>query len=216
MQTTHLDIPKMARKCPVVSSILVSTSPGYGIFDLIVSRHHMKNQIRHFTYSWFVKSGIISIILFMLSCSQSPEKNKQQVVKDQVSKHPNIKKPPSSFDDTMIISRASAVFYNPDSLQMDKIKSVNEKNVYETITHDCYYQMQNARNVIRQYWPQIRIVEVIKTRWLEFVKADNSKIYIDLNTKNDICGLFLYDPQKDPELVDMPNIDTFLGFYFKK
>ncbi len=125
-----------------------------------------------------------------------------------------IKKPPSSFGDTVIIDGESAVFYNPDSLQMERIKSVNEKRVYATITHDCYYMMQNARNVIRQYWPRIRIVEVIKARYLLFVKKDKSKICIDLNAKNNICGLFLFDPKKDPELVDMPNIDTFLEFYF--
>jgi len=216
MQTTHSDTLKMVRKCPVVNSILASTSPDYGIFDWMVGGYHMKNQIRLFTHPSLVKSGIIGITLFMSYCSQSPEKNNKQVEKDQASKHPNIKKPPSSFDDTTIINQASAVFYNSDSQQMEKIKSVNEKRIYETITHDCYYQMQNARNVIRQYWPQIRMVEVIKARYLEFVKADKSKIYIDLNAKNDICGLFLFDPKKDPELVDMPNIDTFLGFYFGK
>jgi len=26
--------------------------------------------------------------------------------------------------------------------------------------------------------------------------------------------LFLFDPKKEPEFVDMPNVDTFLGFYF--
>ena len=81
-----------------------------------------------------------------------------------------IKKPPSSFGDTVVVDRESAVFYNPDSLQMERIKSVNEKRVYATITHDCYYMMQNARNVIRQYWPRIRIVEVVKARYLLFVK----------------------------------------------
>lgn len=176
----------------------------------------MNDLIRHFTYRSAVTSGIVSIILLVFSCSQSPEKNNKQVEKVQVSKFRNIKKPPSSFNDTIIVSRKSAVFYNPDSLQMEKIKSVNEKMIFATITHDCYYQMQNARNVIRQYWPHIRIIEVIKARYLLFVKADNSKIYIDLNAKNDICGLFLFDPKKNPEIVDMPNIDTFLGFYFGK
>ncbi len=37
---------------------------------------------------------------------------------------------------------------------------------------------------------------------------------IDLNAKNNICGLYLFDTKKDPEPVDMPNVDTFLGFYF--
>jgi hypothetical protein len=163
-----------------------------------------------------VRSGMILFIVFSFSCSQSSEKNKKQEGKNQVSKPVVIKKPSSSFDDTVIINSRAAVFYNPDSLQLTKIKSANETNVYATITHDCYYQMQNARNVIRQYWPQVRVVEVIKARFLQFVKKDKSKIYIDLNAKNDICGLFLFDPEKEPELADMPNIDTSLGFYFGK
>jgi len=168
------------------------------------------------SYSTVLRFGMVMIIVFSVSCSQSAEKNRKQSGKDQASKPPVIKKPPSSFDDTVIINGPSAVFYNPDSLQLTKIKSVNETNVYATITHDCFYQMQNARNVIRQYWPQVRVVEVIKARFLQFVKKDKSKIYIDLNAKNDICGLFLFDPAKEPELADMPNIDTFLGFYFGK
>ncbi|HET7001633.1 MAG TPA: hypothetical protein VFI33_10000 [Puia sp.] len=163
-----------------------------------------------------VRSAIIMIVMFSFSCSQLPEKNSKQIEKDQASKPPNIKKPPSSFEDTVVINCRAAVFYNPDSLQLNKIKSVNETNVYATITHDCYYQMQNARNVIRKYWPQIQVVEVTKARFLLFVKKDKSKIYIDLNAKNDICGSFLFDPEKDPELADMTNIDTFLGFYFGK
>ena len=47
-------------------------------------------------------------------------------------------------------------------------------------------------------------------------KSNKSKVSIDLNDKNDICGLFLFDGKKDPALVDMPNIDTQLGFYFSK
>lgn len=167
-------------------------------------------------FSSVMRTGVIIIIVLSFSCTQSSEKNGKQVGKDQVSKPPIIKKPSSSFGDTVIINSPSAVFYNPDTMQLKNIKSVNEPNVYATIMHDCFYQMQNARNVIRQYWPRIRVVEVIKARYLMFVKKDNSKIYIDLNAKNDICGLFLFDPEKDPELADMPNIDTFLGFYFRK
>jgi hypothetical protein len=161
-----------------------------------------------------IKSGMMAFILFACSCSQSPEKNNQQVKKDPTPKPPIVKKPPSSFNDTVFIDRKSAVFYNPDSLQLQKIKSVNEERVYATITHDCFYMMQNARNVIKQYWPHIKIVEAIKARYLLFVKNDKSRICIDLDTKNDICGLYLFDPKKNPELANMPNINTSMGFYF--
>jgi hypothetical protein len=162
----------------------------------------------------FVRPGIVAFIFLVCSCSQSSEKNNQPVEKDQAPKSLIIKKPPSSFNDTVVIDRESAVFYNPDSLQLEKIKSVNENRVYATTTHDCFYMMKNARNVIRQFWPHIRIVEVVKARYLLFVRKDKNKICIDLNSKNNICGLFLFDPKKNPELADMPNINTSLGFYF--
>jgi hypothetical protein len=159
---------------------------------------------------------MVALVLMACSCSQSSEKNNSQVKKDQAPKPNLVKKPPSSFEDTVVIDRESAVFYSPDSGQMKKIKSVNEKGVYETMTHDCYYMMQNARNVIREHWPRIRIVEVIRARYLLFIKKNKSRICLDLNAKNNICGLFLFDLKKDPEPVDMPNVDTFLGFYFGK
>jgi hypothetical protein len=174
----------------------------------------MKVKIRYHPNWSVLKFGMMAIILLTNSCSQSSEKNKKQRKESQIPRPPLIKKPPSSFADTIFINSASAVFYNPDSLQLENIKLVNEKNVYATITHDCYYMMQNARNVIRQQWPRIRIVEAINARYLLFVKKDHSKICIDLNTRNNICGLFLFDPKKNPEVVDMPNINTAMGFYF--
>jgi hypothetical protein len=158
----------------------------------------------------------ITILLLTWSCSEISEKNNQHAEESAKAKPPIIKKPASSFNDTIIIHARSAVFYSPDSLQMDKIKAVNEKAIFDMITHDCHYQMQNARIELKKYWPQIHVVEVSKGRYLLFVKANESKICIDLNNKNDICGLFLFDGKKDPVLVDMPNIDTELGFYFSK
>jgi len=99
---------------------------------------------------------------------------------------------------------------------MGKIKSVNTKVIFDMLTHNCHYQMENAHIVIKRYWPQIKIVEVSRFRYLLFEKTNKSKVCIDLNDKNDICGLFLFDGKKDPVLVDMPNIDTQLGFYFSK
>jgi hypothetical protein len=135
----------------------------------------MNTKIRYCPEWSVIIPGMMFIVLLACSCSRSPEKNSREIKNDQVSKPHIIKKPPSSFGDTVIINGQSAVFYNPDSLQMVRIKSVNEERVYATQTHDCYYMMQNARNVIRRYWPRIRIVEVTKARWLLFVKKDKVK-----------------------------------------
>ena len=127
-----------------------------------------------------------------------------------------ISKPPSSYTDSLIITPESAVLYNSDPLQLEKIKAINKEMVFESMVHDCFYQMKNARMVLKKYWPQLKIIDTSKARYLVFIKADKSKTYIDLDTKNDMCGLFLFDGKKDPILIDMTNIDTELRFYFNE
>lgn len=165
---------------------------------------------------------LIHIIIFILldvciiACSgDTADKGSDEQNKNAPGIAPAIK-PFSSFGDTLIINAPSAVFFKPDSLQLEKIRSVNKKMVFESMTHDCFYQMRNARSVLKKYWPQVRIIETSKARYLLFIKVDKSKTGIDLNFKGDICGIFLFDPEKEPELIDMMNIDTALGFYFKK
>ncbi len=164
----------------------------------------------------FAMHGMMALLLLIGSCSEGYKKNTSQAEISPKAKSLIVKKPVSSFNDTIAIQAKSAVFYIPDSMQMGKIKSVNEKPIFDMLTHNCHYQMENARMVIRRYWPQIKIIEVSSFRYLLFEKTNKSKVYIDLNDKNDVCGLFLFDGKKDPVLVDMPNIDTQLGFYFSK
>lgn len=158
----------------------------------------------------------MALLLFTGSCSEGYKENTRQAEISPKTKTLIIKKPGSTFYDTMMIKANSAVFYSPDSLQMKKIKTVNEKVTFDLLTHNCHYQMENARIVIKKYWPQIKIIETSNFRYLLFEKANKSKVCLDLNDKNDICGLFLFDGKKDPVLVDMPNVDTQLGFYFSK
>lgn len=161
-------------------------------------------------------SGLLLSLIYvsMLSCSQPAKKNIPEAITPEHMDSIR-RKPPSSFSDTLTIHYPSAVFYNPDSLQLLKIKEKTAKNEYETDIHNCFYQMRNARIVLKKYWPQIHIIETSKNRYLLFVKADKSKIFIDLDNKGDMCGLLLFDGKKEPELADMMNIETAMRFYFR-
>jgi len=174
----------------------------------------MKSKPTYYIFSVF--SFLIFIGMITWSCTDVAKENQMPKDKVVIPKPAIIKKPGSSYNDTLIVHGKAAVFYSPDSLQVQKIKQVNVSDVYATITHDCYYQMQNALLVIKKYWPKVKTIQNSKARYLLFLKADKTKICIDLDKKNDICGLFLFDGKQDPVLVDMPNIDTALGFYFKK
>lgn len=160
---------------------------------------------------------LIFVLAYLYGCinTESSKKNNNSE-KPATSSAVQYKKPSSSFSDTLVINKISAVFYNPDSLQLNKIQAITKKELYETDVHNCFYLMRNARMVLKKYWPHIHIIETSEYRYLLFIKADNSRTCIDLDTKEDMCGIFLFDRRKEPELIDMMNIDTALGFYFKE
>ena len=159
---------------------------------------------------------MVMVLFFACSHPGTSKKGDRQEQSKPVTTSVIYKKPPSSYGDTLIITGESAVFYNPDSLQREKIKELTRKNEYETDEHNCFYLMRNARMVLKKYWPRIHIIETSANRYLLFVKAGKNKTCVDLNSKGDMCGIFLFDGKKEPELADMMNIETALGFYFAK
>ena len=159
---------------------------------------------------------LIAFLLTACSGTGSPQKNNTGEKKVPQPSPELYKKPPTGFNDTLVINGLSAVFFNPDSLQQEKIKAIRKKEDYETEEHYCLYQMRNALVLLKKSWPQIHIVETSRTRYLLFIKSGKNKTCIDLNNKSDMCGIFLFDSVQDPELCDMMNFDTALRFYFKK
>ena len=173
----------------------------------------MKNKQIDNSRRSFLFLAMITIVL--VSCSNSVRHNKAGTVNDE-DKNTMLRKPPATFTDTIIIDFPAAVFYNPDSLQLEKIKAITDIMIFESMVHDCYYQMRNCRIVLKQNYPHIKIVEVKNARYLLFEKSGGEKEYIDLDTQNDPCGIFLFDGNKKARLADMMNIETELGFYFSE
>lgn len=124
-------------------------------------------------------------------------------------------KPPSTTQDTLKISTAAAVFYSPDSLQLEKIKEQTDHRIFSGSEHEYFYMMRNARMVIKKTWPNLKIVECTHDRYILFIKKDSSKEYIDLNKYDDRYGLFIFDGKKSPMPVDAMNIETQASFYLK-
>lgn len=162
-------------------------------------------------------SFFIFIILFILSdsCAHSPQNIKADAAKE-IEKEIIRLKPPSSFTDSITIHFPAAVFYNPDSLQLQQIKLVTDSVIFESTMHEFFYQQRNAHIVLKKYYPQLKIYEVKHARYLLFKKEGGKTETIDLNQKNDACGLFVFDGHKEPLAIDMTNADSQLGFYFSK
>lgn len=167
------------------------------------------------------KSTIIKLSVIVLAAGTSfactfTTDHKNDTVRETDAIAKPVSKPPSSFTDTLSINSVAAVFYTPDSIQLEKIKAANKKEIFESMSHEYFFQMNNARLLIKRDWPKIKIIECSKFRYLLFIKKNGTKTCIDLNTKNDMSGIILFDGQQSPEFADMMNIDSDLGFYFKK
>lgn len=158
---------------------------------------------------------IVSVLLLTASCgSNSSTDDKEK--NTSTSKQQVHTKPPSTFNDTKQIDFPAAVFYFPDSLQLEKIKELTESTIFDAAMHEYFFQMKNAQKSITRDWPQLKIVEAKNVRFILFHGKDDDFTNIDLNTKNDSHGLILFQPGKKPHFADMMNIDTELGYYFKK
>ena len=157
---------------------------------------------------------IVSVVSLTASCGSNPAQDKEK--KTSLSERQLLTKPPSSFQDTMQIDFPAAVFYIPDSLQLEKIKELTDSAIFEAAMHEYFFQMRNVRMSTKRDWPLLKIIEAKNVRYLLFHGKGNDSMYIDLNTRNDSHGLFLFQPGKKPHYTDMMNIDTELGYYFKK
>jgi hypothetical protein len=151
----------------------------------------------------------LTVILF--ACKQI-NGNRDEAQKAD-NKHAHVPKPPSSFEDTIRINTAAAVFFQPDSLQLQKIKEVTSEPVFKSSMHEYTYQAKNAHNFLKAYWPHLKIIDARNIRYLLFYKKDSGKITIDLN-KQDPCGMFVFDRTKAPLLIDMMNVETQVPNYY--
>ncbi len=163
------------------------------------------------------KNDLIFIFLVLFfSCHGSPKteadtNSNLAVVKDTVKT-----KPPSYLTDTLYIQKQGVVFFLPDSNQMDRIKAVTEAWVFDGTMHECYYQIRNSKIVMNANWKDLQIYEAYKYRYLLFIKSNTQEKLIDLNKINDPCGAFAFNLIKDPEYLDMTNIEQGIYYYFKK
>ena len=153
-------------------------------------------------------------VITAVACVNSTGKNETTLTRPIASPKKKTK-PPASFSDTLTIGSKSAVFYYPDSLQLEKLKSILDTSVFEAITHEYFYQFRYLHTVLKKYWPQVKIVEARNVRYLLFIKANGSAEIIDLDTKDDPYGLFVFDTRKKPDQLELTNVESEIGFYFK-
>jgi hypothetical protein len=151
--------------------------------------------------------------ILAFSCAQpaTPDATKNNM-EAQVQKKT---KPGATYQDTLVIPPVSVVFYEPDSIQLDKIRTANDPSVFSAAMHEFEFQIRNARHFLKTYKPRLRILEARNVRYLQFIGGEHTMV-IDLDTRNDACGMYLFDGRQPPHPADMMNVETEVPGYFQQ
>ena len=165
--------------------------------------------------SYFLKNILNSLILLLLlaKCSEPGKKNNHPS-SDKSSGTIRLK-PGASFQDTMVIRETCVLFYEPDSLQKEKIRAISEPAIFQGSTHEFFFQQKTAHAFLKKYWPEVRIINAKNVRYLLFIRKNKSTELIDLDKLGDSYGMIAFSPTKKPQQLDMTNIETQIPDYFK-
>jgi hypothetical protein len=169
----------------------------------------METGIKHMVW--------LALALLMMGGFPSASLQESAVIADSNTPVPLnvIVKPHASFNNRIVIQPLTAVFYQPDSLQLIRLAQVMDAKAFKAMMHDYKYQFRYAKAFLEKEQNNVRIITTDKARFLEFCFNNHNTELIDLD-KYESCGLFLFDGIQRPILADMTNIETIAGFYFSE
>ncbi len=93
------------------------------------------------------------MLILLVSCSHSSSHRKITPTKIEKKPFP-YQKPSSSFNDTLKINSPAAVFYHPDSMQLEKIKLTTDAQIFDGTMHEYFYLIKNAHDVPKKILSQ--------------------------------------------------------------
>jgi len=115
--------------------------------------------------------------------------------------------------DTLIIDRQAAVFYQPDSLQMEKrMKEIGEADFRAGADDYIYYVNTSVEYLEKKGLP---VLDAKNKKYLKFVLTDKQDQVIKLDTLEELWGIYLFDPKKSVYAADMTIIEDEYKSYYK-
>jgi hypothetical protein len=167
--------------------------------------NHPKTAIHHMRIILVLMS-----VIFLTACSgKGGKKNLQGNDSMPNTINPKI----SGNTDTLTIDKKTAVFYQPDSVAMQKWKNEVGEEDFETAADDWSYYMMTSHEYLDSM--KVPIVETADKKFLKFVKTDKTMKLIKLDTLKNFWGVYLFIPAKDPKFADLLSIEDEYKSYYK-
>jgi len=152
----------------------------------------------------------LSIIL-LAACGGKADK-KETTGTDTADKQP-VTTAVSNNADTLVIDKNAAVYYIPDSNQMEKWKAKVGEQDFATIADDWSAYMNSSKEYLQT--TVLPVQDASGKKVLKFVKADKSVTLVGLDTLTNFWGYYLFSTSKEPEFVDIITMEDSYKKYFK-
>ena len=148
-------------------------------------------------------------LIFLASCTGKSGK-KETTGTDTIEQSAT---PPITNTDTLVIDINAAVYYLPDSIQMEKWKKeVGEKD-FETVADDWSFYMNSSSEYLKT--TNLPVKDASDKKVLKFIKADKSVTLVRLDTLSNYWGLYLFSTTKEPQFSDIIMMEESYKSYFK-
>ena len=157
---------------------------------------------------------MLLLFLTLSSCSTKTDKGKTDLPQTAVESSNTLEKKPLTVDnsDTLVIDRKAAVFYSPDTTQIERRKKeVGEDNFYAG-ADDYLNYMQTSQDFLDSV--NLPIVDAKDNKYLKFIRFDKVQNVVKMDTLPELWGIYLFNPSKKEKLVDMTMIDEEYKNYF--
>ncbi len=144
---------------------------------------------------------LILIFTIFISCDKKEKKTLDNI---QISK---------KVTDTIIIKSICAVIFEPSEISIVKLKNEGgEENFYIAADDYLFYLNESNKFIEKQ---GIKIVQTKNDKILKFVSNDKTETIINLNSENEIWGIYLFDPKLKPKKIDMTSTEEEIKKYIK-
>jgi hypothetical protein len=115
--------------------------------------------------------------------------------------------------DTLTIEEKSAVFFQPDSLQIERRKKKAGETDFYAGADDYIFYMNSALQFLDSV--KLKTVEARDKKFLRFVGRDASQQLIRIDTLPELWGMFFFEPSKTARLANVLDIDQSYSSYYK-
>lgn len=115
--------------------------------------------------------------------------------------------------DTLMVTQNAAVFYEPDSLQMERRKKeVGEEAFYIGADDYLFYLNETYKYLEKKNLP---VLLSQNKKYLKFVGNDSKATLIKLDTLPELWGVFFFDNTKAPQQIDLTMIEEEYKSYYQ-